>query len=100
MKKFDEYLDESVEDFVDDTKLADVVFKDLRIAANDIVMKTLIPKMKQVEQSVIKKHKLGKTANMFVKNYGTAAMHDILRELIGQELVSSGNLKKRFMSRT
>jgi hypothetical protein len=92
-------FNEKTEDFIDDSAVADKVFQDLRIAVNDFVMKTMIPKMKMDVEKIKKKHKLGSSANMFVKNYGTAELSDIYRELLGQQLVSSGNLKKRFMSR-
>jgi len=94
-------LDEgSVEDFIDDSAIADIVFKDLRIAVHDFVMKIQIPQMKKDIEKIKKKHKLGSEANMFVKNYGTAQLNDIYRELLGQELISRGNLKKVFMTRT
>lgn len=87
------------ENFIDDSKVADAVFKDLRIAVHDFVMKTMIPQMKKDVEKIKKKHKLNPKANMFVKHFGTAQLDDIYRELLGQDLVNSGNLKKRFMSR-
>lgn len=82
--------------FIDDSKKADKIFKDLEIAANKIVMKTLIPAITAEEIKINKKYKTtSNQSTMFVKNFGTAFLHDILRQLVGQQILSvSGGLKK------
>lgn len=86
---------ESIEDFIDDSMIADKVFKDLEIAANDMIMKDIIPKMKKIEEKLKSKHGLKKQANMSVKNFGTAYIHDIFRQILGQQLLSvMGGLKR------
>lgn len=96
MKVFNENNDVNEdENFIDDSKIADSIFKELEIATNDIIMKTIIPKMKSYEDKIGNKYKLSKGANMFVRNFGVAYVHDIFRQLIGQEMLSvSGALKK------
>jgi hypothetical protein len=91
-----EIVKEGIKDFVDDSELKEKILKDIRIDVNKIVMNDIIPRIKKSEDAIKKKYKLNKDANMFIKNYGTAFLHDIFRELIGQSLVSSGNLKKRY----
>ncbi len=90
--RLEKFLDEI---YVIDTDVKDAIIKDLQIAANDMIMKTIIPKMKSVESKLEKKHKIDKNVTMGVKNLGSAMMHDVFRELIGQGLVQTGNLKKR-----
>lgn len=81
--------------FIDDSKVADAIFKELEIAANDMIMKKIIPEMKKVETAIQKKYKTTADSTMFVKNLGSAFIHDVLRQLLGQSLLSvSGSLKK------
>jgi hypothetical protein len=81
--------------FVTDSKVKDAIVKSLQIAANDLIMKTIIPAMKKTEDTLMKEHNLTKDSTMNVKGYGTAMLHDVFREIIGQGLTSMGNLKKR-----
>jgi hypothetical protein len=94
MKVFKEgALDES--SFIDDSKVADAIFKELEIAANDMIMKKIIPEMKKVETNIQKKYKTTADSTMYVKNLGSAFIHDVLRQLLGQSLLSvSGSLKR------
>lgn len=89
-----------IEDFIDDSRVADAVFKDLQIATNDMIMKTIIPGMKKYQDKIVKKYKLGKSARMNVDYFGTAYIHDVFRQLIGQEMLSVTGGLKRIMSRT
>ena len=81
--------------FVDDTKMADKIFKDMEIVANKIVMKTLIPAIKKEEEKINKKYKTSTQSTIFVKNLGTAFFHDILRQLVGQQILSVTSGLKR-----
>jgi len=75
------------EDFIDDSKTADKIFKDLRISSNDIIMKVIIPAMQKYEDKIRSKYKLGKFASMNVNNLGSAYIHDILSQLIGEQML-------------
>lgn len=101
--KFKEYITENdISDFIDDSKVADAVFKDLEIASNEMIMKNIIPLMKKTEEKIVKKHKIGKNARMNVDYLGTAYIHDVFRQFLGQSLLSvtSGLKRIGFPKRT
>lgn len=82
-------------EFIDDSKIADKIFKELEIAANQMIMKKIIPEMKKVENKIHNKYKVDDHSTMNVKNFGTAMIHDVFRQILGQELLSvSGGLKR------
>lgn len=84
-----------MENFISDSKLADKIFKDLQISTNDMIMKSIIPQMKKIEDKIISKYKINKNSRMSISNLGTAYIHDVFRQLLGQELLSvSGGLKR------
>lgn len=92
LKKINE---DEITDFIDDSKISNAIFKDFEIATNDVIMKTIIPAMKKYEDKIVKKYKLGKSARMSIDYFGTAYLHDVFRQLIGQEMLSvTGGLKK------
>ena len=100
MSLVDKYLKENIEEneilsFIDDSRKADEIFKDLEIAANDMIMNTIIPKMKKIQDSIEKKHQIKKNARMAVDYMGTAYIHDVFRQLLGQNILSVSSGLKR-----
>lgn len=82
-------------DFIDDSKIVDKIFKELEIAANEMIMKKIIPEMKKVQDRIYKKYNVDDYSTMNVRNFGTAMIHDVFRQLIGQSMLSvSGGLKR------
>jgi hypothetical protein len=93
--KLEDFLNEANKMHVIDSDVKKDIMKDLQIEANKMIMDTIIPKMQSIEAKLYKKHKIDKSTTIGVKNLGSAMMHDVFRELIGQGLVASGNLKRR-----
>jgi len=68
------------------------IFKELEIAANDMIMKKIIPESKKIETDIQKKYKATADSTIPVKNLGSASIHDVLilhviRQLLGQSLL-------------
>ena len=98
MKGFKSILDESIlpakSEFIGDSKKADKICKELEIAANEMIMKKIIPEMQKLEKKLHKKYGTTPTSTMNVENLGTAMIHDVFRQLLGQGMLSvRGGLK-------
>jgi len=81
--------------FITDSKKADAIFKELEISANQLIMKKIIPEMKKVQDKIYKKYEVDDYSTMSVKHFGSAMIHDVFRQILGQKLLSvTGGLKR------